>query len=119
MNKRSQSVIDKIKQHKDDGICISSITLAELEYGAYKSIHYEKNIVSIQKMLSLFDILYFDEAAASSYGDIRATLEGKGQIIEPLDMLIAGHAKSKSLILVTNKTKEFQCVDGLTIENWV
>jgi len=119
ISKRSQSVVDKIHQHKDSGICISSITLAELEYCASKSMNYEKNIVSIQKMLAFFDILYFDEAAASSYGDIRAELERKGQVIGSLDMLIAGHAKSKGLILVTNNTREFSRVGGLMAEDWV
>jgi len=119
MNNRSPRVVEKIKQHRDSGICISAITLAELEYGASKSLHYERNVIAIQKMLSILDVLTFDEAAASCYGITRTRLEQKGQIIGPLDMLIAGHAMSRKLILITNNIKEFERVENLTLENWV
>ncbi|MEK9845690.1 PIN domain-containing protein, partial [Thalassospira sp.] len=53
------------------------------------------------------------------YGDIRSTLEREGKVIGPYDMMIAGHARSHGLILVTNNTREFERVDGLRLENWV
>ena len=119
MNKRSPKVIENIKSHRDSGICISSITLAELEYGASKSLYYERNIIAIQKVLSIIAVLPFDEIAASYYGKIRADLEQSGLIIGPLDMLIAGHAKSQGLILITNNTGEFARIGGLLQESWV
>jgi len=119
INSRSSNVVDNIYRHRSEGICISSITLAELEYGAAKSQHYERNIIAIHKMLSIINVLPFDEDAASYYGDIRARLERIGQTIGPLDMLIAAHAKSQRLVLVSNNTKEFTRVDGLNLVNWL
>jgi len=118
MNKRSPDIIEQIKQHMSDGLCISSITLSELEYGAAKSANYERNIVAIQKILSLFSVLPYDEAAASCYGTIRAQLERNGQTIGSLDMFIGAHAKSKGLVLVTNNMKEFERIEGLVVEDW-
>ena len=119
MTKRSADVIRQIHRHMNDGLCISSITLSELEYGAAKSANYERNIVAIQKILSLFTVLPYDEAAANCYGIIRDRLERKGQTIGPLDMLIGAHAKSGNLILVTNNTREFERIDGLILDDWV
>jgi len=65
------------------------------------------------------DVLPFDSGAAYEYGKIHADLQRKGQLIGPLDMLIAGHAISKGLIVVTNNVDEFERVEGLTVENWV
>jgi len=118
MNKRSSNVIEQIKRHMNDGLCISSITLSELEYGAAKSASYERNIVAIQKILSLFSVLPYDEAAASCYGNIRTQLERKGQTIGPLDMLIGAHAKSRELILVTNNVREFKRIEELVVVDW-
>jgi len=118
MNKRSHNVIDNVRANLRDGLCISSITLGELEYGASKSAYYERNIIAIQKTLALFNVLDFDDTAASCYGKVRAALERKGLSIGPLDTLIAAHALSKDLIVVTNNSKEFERVDGLRIEDW-
>ena len=63
-------------------------------------------------------LLQFDGHAAEEYGRIKAELEKKGTPIGPMDTLIAGHAKSRGLILVTNNTREFNRVDDLTVENW-
>ena len=71
-----------------------------------------------QKRETALTVLDFDAAAAQEYGKIRADLEMKGTPIGPMDMLIAAHAKSQGLILVTNNTREFARVDGLLLENW-
>ena len=76
------------------------------------------NRAAITLFVSTLCILLFDDSAAEEYGKIRAELEKNGTPIGPMDMLIAGHAKSKDLILVTNNTREFLRVDGLKLENW-
>ena len=115
---KRQSVIDRIREHTADGLCISSITLAELEHGVEKSAYREKNRVALLKMLTIFKVIPFDDTAAEEYGRIRANLERRSMQIGPLDLLIAAHAKAEELILVTNNVREFARVDGLAVEDW-
>ena len=112
------TVLNAFQKRINDGICISSITLAELEYGVAKSTFPSKNAIALRQFLSAVEVLYFDNNAAAQYGDIRAVLQRKGNVIGPLDMLIAGHARARELTLVTNNEKEFTRVDGLNLENW-
>jgi tRNA(fMet)-specific endonuclease VapC len=88
-------------------------------HGVEKSQAVDKNRLAISLFLSPITILDFDDKAAGEYGRVRAALERKGTPIGPLDMLIAGHAKSEGLILVTNNTREFKRVNGLALEDWV
>lgn len=111
-------VIKNFLSHDPDDLCISSITYAELMHGVEKSMAIEKNRVAITMFLSPISILDFDVYAAEEYGRIRADLERKGTPIGPMDMLIAAHAKSEDLILVTNNTREFERVNDLTVEDW-
>lgn len=113
------SVLAQFQQHTPQDMCISSITLAELEYGVEKSSYPEKNRVALTMFLSGITVLPFDDAAAIEYGRIRADLEKKGTPIGPNDMLIAAHAKSHRLPIITNNTREFDRVDDLKVENWV
>ena len=99
-------------------IGISSITLAELNYGIQKSSNPIKNEKALENFLLPLEILNFDFSATISYGLIRADLEKKGMPIGSLDTLIAAHAKSKKLTLVTNNEKEFIRVSDLKVENW-
>lgn len=98
---------------------ISSITMAELEYGVKKSLQPEKNQLALNQFLIPLEIFDFDSTAAFEYGIIRAELERKGTPIGSLDTLIAAHARSLELTLVTNNEREFERVTGLRIENWV
>ncbi|WP_420812973.1 type II toxin-antitoxin system tRNA(fMet)-specific endonuclease VapC [Nitrincola schmidtii] len=100
-------------------MCISAITLAELMHGVEKSTQPEHNLRQVEDFISRLDILEYDIKAASHYGDIRANLEKQGKPIGVNDLHIAGHARSESLILVTNNLKEFERVSGLRLENWV
>jgi len=118
IKKKPTTVIEKFMEHKDKGIAISSITLAELLYGVNKSTFPEQNHLRLNQFLSFVDILEFGDASANCYGKIRTTLETKGQVIGPLDMLIASHALALDLILVTNNLKEFQRIPELKSENW-
>ena len=99
-------------------IGISSITASELAFGVAKSGSL-KNRVELDAFLLPLQILDYDVNAAMSYGDIRAALEKKGKTIGPLDTLIAAHALSRQLVLVTNNEKEFRRVDQLKVENWL
>ena len=113
-----EKVYHKLLEHEPEEICISSVTYAELVHGVEKSAAVEKNRIALSLLLSNIEILSFDVNAADEYGRIRADLEKKGTPIGPLDMMIAGHAKSVGCIVVTNNVKEFSRVDGLVIENW-
>ena len=99
-------------------IAISSITLSELEYGAYKSQQTERNLNALSLFTLSLEILAYDRQAASVYGQLRAQLEKKGMPIGPMDLLIAAHALSVQKTVVTNNEKEFKRVPGLKVENW-
>lgn len=111
-------VIKNFLKHDPNEMCISTITYAELMHGIEKSQAIEKNRIAMALFLSPITILEFDSYAAEEYGKIRAALERRGTPIGPLDMLIAAHAKSESLTLVTNNTREFFRVEGLDVEDW-
>ena len=100
-------------------MCISSITFAELIHGAEKSQRVEQNMQAISDFVTRLEVLDYKSNAAAHYGDIRANLELKGKTIGVNDLLIAGHARSEGLVLVTNNEKEFNRVEGLRVENWV
>ena len=116
--KNIPQVIEKIKNNFQYGVAISSITLAELEFGVQASANVEKNTIALYKFLSIVEILDFDSSAATEYGKIRADLKRKGIPIGNMDMLIAAHAKSENLIVVTHNTREFERVEGLKLEDW-
>lgn len=116
--KNIPQVIEKIKNNFQYGVAISSITLAELEFGVKASANVEKNTIALYKFLSIVEILDFDNSAATEYGKIRADLKRKGTPIGNMDMLIAAHAKSEDLIVVTHNTREFERVEGLQLEDW-
>ena len=117
-NKRPESVLKRLMQYQPEDICISSITFAELEYGVYNSQRPAQNQLALMTFLSHIQILPFESEAAKEYGIIRAELTKRGNLIGANDLLIAAHAKSLNLILVTNNTREFERVDGLRLENW-
>jgi tRNA(fMet)-specific endonuclease VapC len=100
-------------------MAISSITLSELFYGAEKSLNRDKNLEAVEEFVSHLDVLPYDAKASQHYGQIKATLEKKGQIIGENDIHIAAHATSQGLILVSNNVREFKRVPNLVLENWV
>ena len=115
---KPEQVFLRLQEHEPADICISSVTYAELVHGVEKSQSIEKNRLALALLLANIEILNFDANAAESYGKIRADLEKQGTSIGPLDMMIAGHAKSLNYTVATNNTKEFNRVPGLKIENW-
>lgn len=119
MNKRPPEVIQKFKNTEVGEIAISSITVSELQYGVSKSKYRELNLKRLEEFLTPFQILPYDEYASKFYGELRFQLENQGTIIGPLDLLIAAHALSQNLVLVTNNEKEFKRIPSLKVENWV
>lgn len=119
MKKKPEKVLQRLKKELNNGVCISSITLAELEYGMKHSSNPAKNEQALLRFLAPVSILPFGSSAASEYGEIRTYLQNRGTPIGPLDMLIAGHARAEKMILVTNNVREFERVPELEIENWV
>ena len=119
IKKQPAKVIEKIQSEPMEDICISTITLAELEHGVAKSAHRERNRLALLEFLTPFRILDFDQGAAQHYGHIRSDLESRGIVIGPMDLLIAAHAQSKNLTLVTNNLREFKRIRNLEMENWV
>ncbi|MBL4903328.1 MAG: type II toxin-antitoxin system VapC family toxin [Desulfocapsa sp.] len=119
MNDHPPEVIQKFRKIGVGNICISSITVSELQYGACKSKQLKKNSKRLEEFLVPFAIISYDEGAANYYGKICSSLEKQGNIIGPLDMLIAAHALSENLTLITNNEKEFKRIKSLKIKNWV
>ena len=100
-------------------ICVSSITVAELVYGAENSAQPEHSLMVVENFLSRLQVLDYGTEAAIQYGNIKAHLKKLGQLISDNDLHIAAHARSKGFILVTNNTKEFNRVPALQLDNWV
>ena len=115
---KPECVLANIKKKSRDGIYISSLTIAELEFGVQNSINMAANRIALLKFVSIFNILCFDDMDAIPYGKLKAKLRKEGKAIGPIDMLLAGQAISKDLILVTNNTKEFKRIENLKLENW-
>lgn len=115
---RPQQVRETFKRHQGQ-MCISAVTAGELIFGAERSAQPERNLADIEGLTARLEVLPFDAAAATHFGQLRAELYNVGKPIGPYDMMIAGHARSLGLILVTNNTKEFERVPGLRVENWI
>ncbi|MBB3102321.1 type II toxin-antitoxin system tRNA(fMet)-specific endonuclease VapC [Azomonas macrocytogenes] len=118
LKNRPQQVREAFKRHHGQ-MCISTVTLMELIYGAEKSASPERNLADIEGFAARLEVLTYDQAAAAHTGQLRAELARAGTPIGPYDQMIAGHARSLGLILITHNTREFERVPGLRIENWV
>lgn len=119
IKKKPPQVIHRLKSLQISNVCLSSITLAELEYGVEKSQRPEQNRWALTEFLAPMDILPFDDAAARKYGALRRHSEKTGKLIGAMDMLIGAHALSLGITLVTNNVAEFRRIENLSIENWV
>jgi tRNA(fMet)-specific endonuclease VapC len=116
--KKPANVLEAIKEKSKNGIYVSSLTVAELEYGIENSKHVEDNRIALLKFISIFDILNFYGADAIRYGRLKAKLKKEGKLIGPIDMLLAAQAISKDLIFITNNVDEFVRIEGPRIEDW-
>lgn len=118
MKNRPEAVRAAFNAHAGQ-MCVSSITQMELIYGAEKSANPTRNLADVEGFIARLEVLDFNSAAAIHAGQIRAELAVKGTPIGPYDQMIAGHARSLGLIVVTNNLAEFQRVPGLRVDNWV
>lgn len=100
-------------------LCTSAVVLAELLHGAAKSARPLENRQEVERFAARLEVLAFDPAAASHAGEIRAALERRGETIGAYDALIAGHARSQGLVVVTGNPGEFRRVEGLRCEDWL
>ncbi len=111
-------VLARLQQLKPGDVGMSIITHLELVYGAYKSQRRQENLASIRALERLIPVLPLDVGVGQHYGEVRADMEGKGTPIGAHDLLIAAHALSLALILVTNNVREFRRIPQLSLENW-
>ena len=116
---RPRSVLERFSAWAVGDIGLSAITLAELAYGASNSRDPKRNRDALQQFTAPLDIAAFDRGATEAYGRVRTVLERKGQRIGPTDLLIAAHALSLDVRLVTSNEAEFKRVPGLVVENWL
>lgn len=117
INERPRKVLERFVRTEVGAIAVSSVTVGELAYGVGKSGS-KRNREALEAFLLPLEVVPFDFAAALAYGEVRANLESKGRPIGPLDTMIAAHAMTLGLTLVTNNLREFKRVPGLVVENW-
>ena len=111
-------LFSRMRRFEIDEIAISTITMAELQYGVAKSARPGHHEMLLAEFCAPLAIVPFDHLAAETYGKARATLERAGTPIGPLDTLIAAHALSMNVTLVANNEREFRRMPGLRVENW-
>ena len=119
IKKKPEKILQTFDSLNIGDVCISSITFAEMQYGIFKSQHREKNNIALIHFLAPIEIMPFSDKSAVCYGEIRADLEIRGQIIGAYDLLIAAHALSENLTLITNNVNEFSKIKGLNVSNWL
>ena len=117
INKKPRIVLERFRQEAPGSIALSSISAAELAFGVTKSGS-DKNKEALALFLAPLTLLPFDESVIWHYGVIRTQLEKQGTPIGPMDTMIAAHALSKGLTLVSNNVAEFERVPDLHLENW-
>ncbi|AIE75612.1 MULTISPECIES: type II toxin-antitoxin system VapC family toxin [unclassified Synechocystis] len=117
IKKKPLQVLAKFQTLEVSEIGISSITVAELEYGVSKSQQQSKNRDALMQFLIPLEIIEFNQEAAIAYGNIRSNLESRGLVIGAMDMLIAAHALSLEVTLVSNNVREFSRISNLFLEN--
>ena len=118
-NNRPEEVLQRFRQYEPEDLCVSAITMAELEYGICNSSKPGQNRLALLTFLSGIEVMPFDAGAAREYGKIRFELKQNGEMIGGNDLLIAAHAKALKLVLITNNAKEFERIKGLKTKNWV
>jgi tRNA(fMet)-specific endonuclease VapC len=117
LRERPASLRDRFNAEAD-GLCLSTIVLTELLHGAAKSARPDHNRREVENFAARLEVLVFDSDAAGHAAEIRASLERQGLTIGGYDVLIAGHARSRGLIVVTGNLGEFRRVEGLRCEDW-
>lgn len=117
-NNRSHLLLNRIRAHRPGEIALPTIVLHELYYGAFRSQQLARSLEVVRLLRQDFAILDFDAEDAREAGDIRADLARAGRPIGPYDVLIAGQAVARALVLVTSNTGEFSRISRLKLEDW-
>ncbi len=112
------NVQKNLRQHINDSINISVITLMELYYGAYKSQKLSANLVKIKTLEQSIEIIPVGLESTEIFGLLKAELEVSGNRLDDFDLIIASCAMDHNLTLITNNTKHFKRIDGLKLANW-
>ena len=118
MKRTDAAVLSRLQSVAVSDVCVSAISKAELLYGIEVSPHRQKDQAALDEFLRYVAVLDYPAAAAVDYALIRADLKRRGKMIGANDLLIAAHARCLGLMLVTNNTREFGCVQSLRMENW-
>jgi tRNA(fMet)-specific endonuclease VapC len=118
LGRKSDALVARVMDSDEGSIGLSAIVAHELYYGAYKSARVSFNLETLRLALADFPLVDFDRDDAQMSGEIRAALAAQGKPIGPYDVLIAGQAKARDAVLVTNNVGEFARVDGLRVEDW-
>ncbi len=117
LNTPDSPLAKRLREHQPREICISSVVSHELYYGAFKSARQAQNVDLVDRLQ--FEVMEFDKEDSRKAGEVRALLANEGAPIGPYDVLIAGQAMARNLVLVTNNIREFSRIPGLTVENWL
>ena len=119
IKRKPTHALQKFSKYQVGDICLSAVTLAELRYGVSKSQHQARNQAALDEFMLPLEVAAFDDQATVAYGVLRAALEKQGTPIGPLDTMIAAHALSLGVTLVTNNTREFNRVPKLKVVDWI
>lgn len=119
LTKQCPGLAERLAGIPADAVLLSSVVVAEIEYGIAKSRRRLHNRRIFDALMAGFRVVPFDAGAARLYGPIRAGLEKRGRLIGPYDLMIAAHAKALAAVLVTDNLKEFTRVEGLKTANWL
>ncbi|MDF0699283.1 type II toxin-antitoxin system VapC family toxin [Rhizobium sp. MC63] len=118
IGRKSDTLLAHVMDSDEGSIGLSSIVMHELYYGAYKSAKISYNLETLRLFMADFPTVGFEREDALAAGEVRAALAAKGTPIGPYDVLIAGQAKTRDLVLITNNVGDFRRVDGLRVEDW-
>jgi tRNA(fMet)-specific endonuclease VapC len=117
-SRKSEVLVNRILDSDEGSIGFSSIVAHELYFGAFRSAKVSSNLETLRLLMADFPLVGFDREDARASGEVRAELAAKGKMMGPYDVLIAGQAKARNLVLITNNIGEFVRVDGLRVEDW-
>ena len=112
-------VNENFNKYRNSPKSISVVTYGELVYGARKSEYIEKNLAKVYRIAEIFPVIDISSSIMDIFGELKASLEKSGEIIDDMDLLIASTALSRNLVLVTNNIKHFDRISGLEMENWM
>ena len=118
IKRKPERVLARLLRTSPGEVGISAITLSELQYGVARSGRREQNRIALEAFIAPLEVLPYDRVVADRYGKIRAELDMAGTPVGALDLLIAAHALTCGLVLVTNNEREFRGVPSLKVENW-